>query len=85
MTYNNINYELEPTFRRLLHIPSQILAARSKLKSDNGGPSMLTCIRNPRVDVLSRFLSSVFMRFIARLHSAVLTGIREAMVDSFVT
>ena len=80
MTYNNVNYDLEerePAFRHLLHIPFQILlAARPKLKSDNGGPSMLICIRNPRVDVVSRFLSLVFMRFIARSHSAVLIGIR---------
>ena len=47
---------------------------------------MLIHMRLSRVDVLMRFLSLVFTRFIVeneRSHSAVLTGTRAAMEASF--
>ena len=49
---------------------------------------MLIRIKQSKVGVLRRFLRGVLIRFIeenARSHSAVLTGVRAAMVDSFVS
>ena len=42
--------ELEPTDNRLFLIPLQMSAALSKLKSDEGGPSMLICIKQSSVN-----------------------------------
>ena len=56
-------------------------AALSKLKSYEGGPSMLICIKQSSVDDSRRFLSSVLIHFIAEnacSHSAVLTGTKAA-------
>ena len=42
--------ELEPTDNCLFRIPLQMSAALSKLKSDEGGPSMLICIKQSSVN-----------------------------------
>ena len=48
-----------PTASLLLHIPSHMSAARSKLKSAICGPSILILIKNSRVDVSAGFRRSV--------------------------
>ena len=78
--------DADPMFNLRLRIPPQRSAAISKLNSVIEGPSILMLMRLSRVVVFNRFHNSVLIRFMvenARSHSAVLTGIRAAILHSF--